>query len=371
MQEKAMIAMSGGVDSSVAALLMKRNGFACVGATMHLYDNEEIGKGDSEEDTAEGLHKTCCTLDDASDAASVCRRLQMRHYVFNFRDSFRCQVMQRFVDSYCAGRTPNPCIDCNRCLKFDAFWQRAKELGCSKIATGHYARIDRDENGRFRLRKAADENKDQSYVLYCLTQEQLSATCFPLGELTKEEVRQIAEENGFVNARKHDSQDICFVPDGDYASFIERFTGKSFPQGEFVDKAGRVLGTHKGLIHYTIGQRKGLGVSYTSPLYVLGMDREKNRVVLGANEELFTRELTASEVNWVSVPEPGEPVSCLAKIRYRHIPQPATVYPLEGNRIRVVFDEPQRAITAGQAVVLYDGEYVLGGGTIDRNGPCV
>ena len=351
---KALVAMSGGVDSSVAALLAKNRGLDVIGCTMKLYSNEDAGvKG-----------KTCCTLDDAEDARSVARRLGFPFYVFNYRDAFREMVIGPFVRSYEAGRTPNPCITCNRCLKFGLLYRRAEELGCGKIITGHYARIE-ERGGKYCLMKAADVSKDQSYVLYDLTQDQLAHTMFPLGGLTKTETRRIAEENGLVTARKHDSQDICFVPDGDYASVIRRFSGRECPPGAFVDLEGKVLGTHKGIIHYTLGQRRGLGISAASPLYVVKIDPVTNKVVLGSNEDLFTRELEVPEFHWIAGEAPGKEVRCRVKVRYRHTEQPAVAQTLEGNRVRIVFDEPQRAITPGQSAVAYDGDEVLGGGIIE------
>ena len=345
--------MSGGVDSSVAALLAKTRGLDVIGCTMKLYSNEDAGvKG-----------KTCCTLDDAEDARSVARRLVFPFYVFNYQDAFREMVIEPFVRSYEAGRTPNPCITCNRCLKFGALYRRAQELGCEKIITGHYARIE-ERGGKYHLMKAADSSKDQSYVLYDLTQEQLAHTLFPLGELTKTETRRIAEENGLVTARKHDSQDICFVPDGDYASVIRRFSGRDCLPGEFVDLEGKVLGTHKGIIHYTLGQRRGLGISAASPLYVVKIDPETNKVVLGSNADLFTRELEVPEFHWIAGEAPESEVRCRVKVRYRHTEQPALAQVLDGKRVRIVFDEPQRAITPGQSAVAYDGDEVLGGGII-------
>ena len=356
MGKKAIIAMSGGVDSSVAALLMKNSGYECIGATMKLYTNEDAGVS---------REKGCCSLSDVEDAKSVAHRLGMLHYVFNFTDKFRECVIDRFVKSYENGQTPNPCIDCNRYLKFDKMLLRMKEIDFDYIVTGHYARIEYDENtGKYLLKKAVDSTKDQSYVLYMLTQDQLAHIKFPLGAYTKKEIRKIAEENNFVTAHKSDSQDICFVPDGDYASFIERYLGKSFPHGDFVLRDGTVLGKHKGIIHYTLGQRKGLGVSYTKPLFVCEINTETNNVVLGDNADLFTDTLKANNVNIISGKDFSSPVRCKAKIRYRHEEQPATAF-VDGNGIlNVKFDEPQRAVTKGQAVVLYDGDTVLGGGEI-------
>lgn len=360
MNKKAIIAMSGGVDSSVAALLMKEQGYDCIGATMKLFRNEDIGVP---------REHSCCSLDDVEDARSVAYKLGIPYYVFNFSDRFREEVIDRFVCAYENGRTPNPCIDCNRYLKFDKLYQRASELGCDCVATGHYARIERDEtSGRYMLKKAVDADKDQSYVLYSMSQEQLAHTRFPLGGMTKPEVRRIAEAQGFVNARKHDSQDICFVPDGDYAGFIERYTGKSFEPGNFVDQEGHVLGQHKGIICYTIGQRKGLGLALHEPMYVCRIDPKTNTVVLGRDRDLWSKELTAKDFHWISGEVPTGTQRIKAKIRYRHQEQWANAEITGPDSIHLVFDEPQRAITCGQSVVLYDGDVVVGGGTI--NGLC-
>ena len=352
--KKVLIAMSGGVDSSAAAFLMQQQGWDCVGATMTLYRNEDIGLSSS---------RTCCSLEDVEDARSVAYKLNMPYYVFNFSDEFRCQVMDRFAEAYEQGRTPNPCIDCNRYLKFRRLYDRAALMGCDAIATGHYARIER-ENGRYLLKKAVDLSKDQSYVLYMLTQEQLAHTQFPLGTLHKAEARALAERQGFFNARKPDSQDICFVPDGDYAAFIRRHTGKEDVPGDFVDEAGRGLGRHRGITHYTIGQRKGLGVSSNEPLYVKAIDPEKNQVILSGNDALFSRKLPAGAFNWIAWDVPPRQFRCSAKTRYRHPEQPCQVTLREDGTVEVLFDQPQRAVTPGQAVVLYDGDTVLGGGTI-------
>lgn len=356
--KKALIAMSGGVDSSVAAYLMQQRGYTCMGVTMQLYNNEMIG--------TQG--KTCCSLDDVEDARAVAFRLGMPYYVFNFRDDFEEKVIRKFVACYECGATPNPCIDCNRYLKFEHLLHRAQVLGCDYIVTGHYARITRDEaTGRYLLHKATHTEKDQSYVLYSLTQEQLAHIQFPLGELPKTEVRAIAEQQGFINARKHDSQDICFVPDGDYVAFMERYTGKSYPQGDFLDLSGKVVGKHQGAVGYTIGQRKGLGLAMGAPVYVCSKDMEKNTVTVGPNEALFSKTLRAKDWNWFPFETLTQPIRCKAKARYRQQEQPATVYPEENGFARVEFDEPQRAITAGQAVVLYDGDTVIGGGTITES----
>ena len=354
--KKALIAMSGGVDSTVAAFLMKRQGYDCVGCTMKLHDKE----ADQNE-----RERTCCSVDDVEDARAAADCLGMPYYVFNFKDRFREAVIQKFIDSYENGRTPNPCIDCNRYLKFGRLYEQAEILGCDCVVTGHYARIEEDD-GRYLLKKALDETKDQSYVLYSLTQEQLMHTRFPLGELRKAEVRELAENNGFGNADKPDSQDICFVTDGDYAKTIEQLSGKRALPGMFVSVDGTPMGQHRGIIHYTLGQRKGLGISAPEPLYVCGMNKADNTVTVGPETALYSRVLYAEDVNWIAVSRLTEPMRVSAKIRYRHVEKPAVVYPEQNGGIRVVFDEPQRAITEGQAVVLYDGELVVGGGTICR-----
>lgn len=354
--KRALIGMSGGVDSSVAAFQMLRSGYACIGATMRLYRGE-----------ADGPESTCCSLEDVEDARSVAYRLGMPFYVFNFTQDFEEHVMATFVRSYEQGLTPNPCIECNRHLKFDRFLRRARELGCSYVVTGHYAQIRQDAStGRYLLCKAADKAKDQTYFLYSLTQEQLAHTQFPLGGLTKEQVRAIAEALGFINARKKDSQDICFVPDGDYLAFMERYTGKEYPSGDFLDLKGNTVGRHKGAVGYTLGQRKGLGLAMGAPVYVCGKNMENNTVTVGPNEALFHRALRAADWNWFPFPALTAPMRVTAKARSRQAEQGATVYPEENGFARVEFDEPQRAITPGQAVVLYDGDTVVGGGTITQ-----
>lgn len=351
---KALIAMSGGVDSSVAALLMTKEGYECIGCTMKLYSNDDIGisKG-----------HTCCSLDDVEDARAVANRLGMPYYVFNFTEGFKEKVIDKFVRTYESGMTPNPCIDCNRYMKFDGLYERAKILGCDYIVTGHYARIIKTQDG-YQLLKAIDDNKDQSYVLYQMTQEELKGTRFPLGELTKKEARKLAEENDFINANKPDSQDICFVPDGDYVGALKRFARKEYEGGDFVDISGDVLGRHKGIVAYTIGQRKGLGISSDRPLYVCKIDSENNKVVLGDNEDLYSKSVDVGEVHWISGRTPKNPISCKVKLRYRMTEKPATVYPGDNQTAHIEFDEPQRAKTPGQAAVFYDGDVVLGGGVI-------
>lgn len=349
--QKALIAMSGGVDSGVAAYLTSRAGYDCIGVTMRLYDGEDKPKN------------SCCSLDDVLDAQSMARRLSIPHHTFNFKSDFKEKVIEHFVAAYEQGATPNPCIECNRSLKFDALFERAKALGCEYIVTGHYARIIK-RHDKFLLCRAADKSKDQSYVLYSLTQEQLSHTLFPLGDLSKAETRAIAAREGLVSADKPDSQDICFIPGGDYAAFIRRYTGRDYPEGDFVDINGNVLGRHGGIINYTVGQRKGLGIALGAPAYVKEIDVVNNRVVLCDNEGLFTDELTANGFNWVSGEAPAGEVHCTAAVRYRGVLNPAVATATADGMVHVKFLKPQRAVTRGQAVVLYDGDIVLGGGTI-------
>ncbi len=356
--EKALIAMSGGVDSSVAAALMVERGYECMGVNMKLHcAGEEL----------EGT-KTCCSLRDAEDARSVCHRLGMKFYVFNFTEDFGREVMDRFARAYEGGETPNPCIDCNKYMKFSRLYDRAKVLGCDLIVTGHYARVEwSDRYGRWVLKKARNLAKDQSYVLYFLTQEQLRHTRFPLGDFeSKEDIRALARERGFLNAKKQDSQDICFVPDGDYAAFLEGYTGKTYAPGDFVDLQGKVLGRHKGLVRYTIGQRRGLGISAPESVYVLGKDLERNQVVVGPNGALFSDGLTAREMVWSAIDAPASPLRCTAKTRYQSRETPCTVTVLPDGHAQIRFDDPVRAPTPGQAVVLYEGDTVLGGGIITK-----
>ncbi|GHS89334.1 tRNA-specific 2-thiouridylase MnmA [Synergistales bacterium] len=352
--KKAMIAMSGGVDSSVAAFLMKERGLYCVGVTMKLFSNDKIGAEDS----------ACCSLKDTDDARGVAWNLGIPHYVFNFQDDFDSQVIRRFAEGYQRGETPNPCIDCNKYLKFERLLSRALQMEYDFVVTGHYALVEwNDAEGRFSLKKAADATKDQSYFLYSLTQEQLAHVLFPIGALRKTEVREIAARNGFLNAQKSESQDICFVPGGDYAEFLERYSGTAGAYGDFIDGAGNRIGRHKGQARYTIGQRKGFGISFSRPMYVVRKNPGENTVTLGEEKDLYSVSLTANDFNWIT-PSPRAPVRITAKTRYRQAEQPATAECLENGLVRVEFDEPQRAVTAGQAVVLYKGDEVVGGGTI-------
>lgn len=356
MGKKVMIAMSGGVDSSVAAFLMLQKGYECSGVTMKLHHF-------SEEDGSEP--GSCLSSTAAEDARIVAEALGIPFSVCHMEDLFQKSVIDQFVHSYLRGTTPNPCICCNRHLKFNALLNEATAQGMDMIASGHYAQTFFDSSSnRWMLKKGIDSSKDQSYVLYSLTQDQLSHTIFPLGGYKKTEIREIAEEQGFVNAHKSESQDICFIPDGDYASFIERYTGKKSPEGNFVLKDGTIVGTHKGMIRYTLGQRRGLGVSYKESLYVCEKLMDTNTVVLGKNSDLFQKEFDVGDLNLIAFDHLEAPVACKVKTRYRHKEQPAYITQTGPDRIHVIFDEPQRAITPGQAAVFYDGDLVLGGGTI-------
>lgn len=357
MQKKVMVGMSGGVDSSVCAVLLMEQGYDTCGVTLRLYTNEDIG--------IEDRTRTCCSLDDISDARSVCYKLGIEHYVFNFSKEFNEEVINRFAKSYENGETPNPCIECNRYIKFGKLLQRAELLEKDLIATGHYVQREYDSvSGRYFLKKAVDNTKDQTYVLYMLNQYELSKTLFPLGGFKKEDARVIAESRNLINARKPDSQDICFVKDGDYAKFLEQTMGVKTPTGKFIYKDGTSLGTHKGIIHYTVGQRKGLGISYKHPIFVIDKDATTNVVKLGENIDLFSKKLYANNVNYMAIEKLTTPMKVTAKTRYSQKEAQATVHPISETQVMVEFEENQRAITKGQAVVFYDGDIVVGGGTI-------
>ncbi|MDR3209773.1 MAG: tRNA 2-thiouridine(34) synthase MnmA [Oscillospiraceae bacterium] len=353
---RAMAAMSGGVDSSVAALLLTRAGYDAAGAMLKLFENEDIG---------EDVVKSCCSLADRGDAERVAALLDIPFYVFNYAETFRARVMDAFADAYFQGLTPNPCVACNEHLKFGALAERAAAMGYSHVATGHYARIERG-GGRYLLKKGADASKDQTYALYFMTQAQLSRTLFPLGALRKTEVRELARAHGLENARKPDSQDICFVPNGDYTDFLAQYTGKTAPPGDFTDARGNRLGTHRGITHYTIGQRRGLGLSSPGRLYVTGFDRARNAVILGEDADLFAAWLTVRELNLIAADRLDGANRLEVKIRYSHAAQPATVRQTGERTAEITFDTPQRAVTPGQYAVMYDGDVVVGGGVIGR-----
>ena len=350
---QVFLGMSGGVDSSAAAVLLQEQGYAVSGLHLSLLS---------------GLPLPADRLpDDGSDARAVASLLGLPFYDMDLSPEFRATVIDYFIREYEAGHTPNPCVFCNRRIKFGAMWDAARKLGADYLATGHYAKIRQDPaTGRHLLCRGADRSKDQSYFLCRLTQEQLSRTLFPLGNLEKPAVRALAEAHGLINAQKRDSQDICFVPDGDYARFMEDFTGKHYPAGDFLDVGGRKVGTHSGAVRYTIGQRKGLGLAMGAPVYVCAKDMQANTVTVGPESELFDTIVYANEVNWIAIPELKGPLRVTARTRYHQTEQPATVYPAGPDSFRLEFDQPQRAPTPGQAVVLYQGDVVLGGGTITQ-----
>lgn len=355
-KERVVVGMSGGVDSSVAAYLLKEAGYDVVGVTMQIWQKED--------DDTVSANGGCCGQSAVEDAARVASRIGIPHYVMNFRDEFQEKVIQYFMDEYLAGRTPNPCIACNRYVKWESLLQRSLQIGADYIATGHYARIAKLPNGRFAIQRSATAAKDQTYALYNLTQDQLSHTLMPVGDYEKGRIRQIAEEIGLPVAHKPDSMEICFVPDQDYARFISENSGHVVPEGNFVTTDGKVIGRHKGITHYTVGQRKGLNLSMGKPVFVVEIRPETNEVVIGDNQDVFTDRLRCSNLNFMSVEDIHEDTPVVAKIRYNHQGAKAVVRKTGADEVEVVFEEPVRAVTPGQAVVFYDGDYVLGGGTI-------
>jgi len=358
------VAMSGGVDSSVVAGLLHREGRRVIGLTMQLWNQRRLPELMPDEPTGR-----CCSLDDVYDARAVASQLGIPYYVVDFERRFEEQVVKPFVEDYLAGRTPIPCTLCNNLVKFDQFLEMAEGVGATRVATGHYARV-RQDSGRYQLLRAADASKDQTYFLFGLTQAQLARTMFPLGGYQKTEVRELARELKIPVADKGDSQEICFVPNGDYAAFIEAYFAEQGidtrqAQGEIVTTSGRKLGQHAGIHHYTVGQRKGLGIATGEPLYVIATEPESRRVIVGSNDELLRGRFTAREVNWISIAEPAGVVRAQVRIRNKHVPAAASVQALAGGRAEVRFDEPQRAVTPGQGAVFYDGDQVLGGGWIE------
>ena len=358
--KKVVVGMSGGVDSSVAAYLLKEQGYDVIGVTMQIWQDED--------EFTQEENGGCCGLSAVDDARRVAERLEIPYYVMNFKREFKANVMDYFTAEYLRGRTPNPCIACNRYVKWEALLKRSLEIGADYIATGHYARVEQLPNGRYAIRNSVTAAKDQTYALYNLTQEQLSHTLMPVGAYTKDEIRGIAEKIGLMVAHKKDSQEICFIPDNDYAGFIERACGEQVPPpGNFVSVNGEVLGRHLGITHYTVGQRKGLGIALGHPVFVTEICPETNEVVLGENEDVFTNELYADNLNFMAVPDFTDGMLLKAKIRYSHAGSLCRIHRIGADKIRCEFLEPVRAVTPGQAVVFYDGDYVAGGGTIILN----
>lgn len=355
-KKTVVVGLSGGVDSSVAAYLLKEQGYDVIGVTMQIWQEEDSCTVEE--------NGGCCGLSAVEDARRVAQKLDIPYYVMNFRKEFQKQVIDYFTREYLEGRTPNPCIACNRYVKWESLLKRSLEIGADYIATGHYARVEQLPNGRYAVRNSVTAKKDQTYALYNLTQEQLARTLMPVGAYTKDEIRKIAEEAGLLVAHKKDSQEICFVPDNDYARFIKNSTGKTIPKGNFVLADGKVIGEHQGIIHYTIGQRKGLNLSMGHPVFVTKIRPDSNEVVIGENEDLFVNTLICDRVNFMAMEGLDGEVRLKAKIRYNHPGAECVISPVEDGKVRVTFDQPQRAITPGQAVVFYQGEYVAGGGII-------
>jgi tRNA-specific 2-thiouridylase len=355
------VAMSGGVDSSMAAAVLKDRGFEVIGLTMHLWDHSP---------ETEGTIRRCCSPEDIRDARRVADQIGIPHYVINLKAAFEREVIQYFIGEYLNGRTPNPCVICNEKLKFTLLLQKAEEIGAAALATGHYARIVRDQNypERVLLLRGKDPNKDQSYFLFSMTQKQLGKVLFPLGEKSKSEIRKLASLMGLRVAHKEESQEVCFIPDNDYRKFLEKRERKeAFKPGEIIDRKGKVLGFHQGIQYFTVGQRRGLRIGGTDPLYVLELDRERNRVVVGQKEERSAEGLVAGQLNWIAFPKLEDAMEARVKIRYRHAGAPAILFPLEGGKVRVCFQTPQKSVTPGQAAVFYKKDVVLGGGWIEKS----
>ncbi|AJA47697.1 tRNA-specific 2-thiouridylase MnmA [Clostridium pasteurianum DSM 525 = ATCC 6013] len=357
MNNRVVVGMSGGVDSSVTAYLLKEQGYEVIGVTMQVWPE------DKEYEEREG---GCCSLSSVEDARRVAHKLGIPFYVMNFKDIFDEKVIQPFIQEYLSGRTPNPCIACNKFIKFDAFLEKAKSLGADYVATGHYAKIYKNDKGRYLIERSKDDKKDQTYVLYNMTQHQLEHTLMPCGDYSKDRIREIAKEIGLSVHNKKDSEEICFIPDNDHGAYIKRQRPEQVKEGNFVDSNGNILGRHKGIVYYTIGQRKGLGISLGKPVFVKDINILKNEVVLGSEEDIFKKSLIANEVNFISFDKLDSPMKVQAKIRYASKATEATIYPLEDSKIKVTFEKPVRAITKGQSVVFYDGDLLLGGGIIEK-----